>query len=190
MPSGPGEALDFGAGMTHLSLVAAQRGYKVTALDLESVRWHYVHPSLRFIQGDILKLSLPIEHFDMVINCSTVEHVGLVGRYGVTESHPNGDLEAMVLLRKLIKPGGVMLLTIPVGQDAVIDPLHRIYGAQRLLRLLEGYKVVKEVFWVKDAQNRWVLCDRATALNFKATSTSWDPLQNAYALGLFLLKRL
>jgi hypothetical protein len=31
--------------------------------------------------------------FDTVINCSTVEHVGLPGRYG-GPSIPDGDLEA------------------------------------------------------------------------------------------------
>ncbi len=83
MPSGPGEALDFGHGGSHLGLIAAQRGFNVTAVDLEPARWFYQHPCLRFIQGDILRLPLPAGHFDLVINCSTVEHVGLVGRYGV-----------------------------------------------------------------------------------------------------------
>jgi SAM-dependent methyltransferase len=189
MPSGPGEALDFGTGGSHLALMAAQRDFNVTAVDLEPVQWPYVHPRLRFIQGDILKLPLPREHFDLVINCSTVEHVGLVGRYGVTENRPDGDLEAMAHLQGLMKPGGVMLLTIPVGQDAVFAPLCRVYGRERLPRLLDGYIVEKEAFWVKDDENRWVLCDRETALSFKASAGSWDAMQNVYALGCFVLRR-
>jgi len=55
---------------------------------------------------DILKVDLPAKHFDLVINWSTVEHVGLAGRYGVTKSRPDGDLEAMARLRDLMKPGG------------------------------------------------------------------------------------
>ena len=189
MPSGPGEALDFGPGGSHLALIAAQRGFNVTAVDLEPVRWPYVHPRLRFIQGDIPKLSLPKEHFDLVINCSTIEHVGLGGRYGVTENRPDGDLEAMARLRDLMKPGGIMLLTIPMGQDAVFAPICRVYGKERLPRLLDGYAVEKEVFRVKDEENRWVPCDRETALNFEASAGSWDPLQNVYALGCFVLRR-
>ncbi len=190
MPSGPGEALDFGNGGSHLGLIAAQRGFNVMAVDLEPVQWPYVHPRLRFVQGDILKLPLSKRHFDLVINCSTVEHVSLVGRYGVTVSRPDGDLEAMACLRELMKRGAVMLLTIPIGQDAVFAPLCRVYGAQRLPQLLEGYQVEKQVFWVKDThQNQWVLCDRDTALNFKASAGSWDPLQNVYALGCFVLRR-
>ena len=189
MPLGPGEALDFGPGGSHLALIAAQRGFSVTAVDLEPVHWAYVHPKMRFIRGDILKLPLPKEHFDLVINCSTVEHVGLAGRYGVTEDRPDGDLEAMARLQELMKPGGVMLLTSPVGRDAVFAPLCRVYGRERLPRLLEGFIVEKEVFWVKDHENRWVQADKETALEFEASAGSWNPLQNVYALGCFVLRK-
>lgn len=189
MPSGPGEALDFGPGDSVMGLIAAQRGFKVTAVDLKPVQWHYIYSGLQFIHGDILKLTLPTNHFDLIINCSTVEHVGLAGRYGVTEDNPDGDIETMSRLNELMKLGGTMLLTIPVGQDAVFPPLCRVYGAQRLPRLLEGYKVEKEAFWVKDNQNRWVLTEKEAALNFKAKADSWNPLKNVYALGCFVLRR-
>lgn len=189
IPWGPGEALDFGPGNSLLGLIAAQRGFRVAAVGLELVHWPYSHTNLRFIQGDILKLSLPKRHFDLVINCSTVEHVGLAGRYGVREGRPDGDLEAMTALKELMKPAGMMLLTIPIGQDAVFAPLCRIYGAQRLPQLLAGYAVEKENYWVKDSQNRWVLCSKESALNFKADAGSRDPLRNVYALGCFVLRK-
>jgi len=189
MPSGPGEALDFGPGGSFLALIAAKRGFNVTAIDLEGVCWPYVHPRLQFIQGDILKLPLAENHYDLVINCSTVEHVGLVGRYGVTESRPDGDLEAMERLKRAMKPGGTMLLTVPVGQDAVFLPLCRVYGRDRLPRLLAGYIVEKETYWVKNGENRWVQADKDTALSFKASAASWDPLRNVYALGCFVLRK-
>ncbi len=72
-----------------------------------------------------------------------------------------------------------MLLTIPVGQDAVFAPLCRVYGAQRLPQLLSGYRVEKDVFWMKDTENRWVLCDSDTALNFKASAGSWAPYRTS-----------
>ena len=75
-----------------------------------------------------------------------------------------------------------MLLTIPVGQDAVFAPLHRVYGKKRLPRLLDGYLVEKEEFWIKDKKNRWISCDRKVALNY---NVSW----NVYALGLFVLRK-
>ena len=189
LPTGAGEALDFGNGGSALGLMAANRGFNVTAVDLGAVEWPYLHPKLRFIQGDILKLELPSNCYDLVINCSTIEHVGLVGRYDVTEDFPDGDLEAMVRLRELMKVGATMLLTIPVGQDAVFPPMCRVYGEKRLPRLLDSFVVRTEVFWVKDDQNRWVLSDRVKALQFPASAGSWDALKNVTALGCFVLRR-
>lgn len=182
MPAGPGEALDFGPGGSSLGLVAARRGFNVLAVDLGSISWPYAHPRLRFVQGDILKLPLPGNNFDLVMNCSTVEHVGLVGRYSVTESKPEGDLEAMRLLRELMKPGGIMLLTIPVGRDAVFIPLHRVYGARRLPRLLDGYVIESEEYWVKNTQKEWALTDKEDAL-------AMEPQERLYGLGCFVLRR-
>jgi hypothetical protein len=189
MPNGPGKALDFGSGSSYMSLLAALRGFEVIALDLEPQTFPWRHPAVRFIQGDLLKLDLPTNHFDLIINCSTVEHVGLVGRYSVTESRPDGDLEAMARLRELMKPSAIMLLTVPVGQDAVFAPLCRVYGKERLPRLLSGFVLEREMFWVKDAENRWVQCDEETALSFEASAGSWDPLRNVYALGCFVLRK-
>lgn len=190
MPMGPGEALDFGCGVSHLGLAAAQRGFRVVAVDLEPVQWYYVHAGLQFMRGDILKLPLPTKHFDLVINCSTVEHVGLAGRYGVAKNKPDGDLEAMARLRDLMKPAGTMLLTIPAGQDAIFAPLHRIYGKQRLPKLIEGYQIEKEAFWVKDNQNRWALVNRDIALDFRADAGSLNPLRNIYGLACLVLRPL
>jgi len=188
IPNGPGEALDFGPGGSFLGLIAALRGFEVTAIDLEPVCWYYVHQKLHFVQGDILKVDLPEKHFDLIINCSTVEHVGLAGRYGMTANKPDGDLEAMARLRGLMKSGGTMLMTIPAGQDAVYSPRHRVYGNERLPRLIEGYRIEKEAFYIKDKQNRWQSAERGVALNFKTEASSWNPLQNIYALACFVLK--
>ena len=106
----------------------------------------------------------------------------------MTEDRPNDDLEAMARLRQLMKPDGVMLLTIPVGQDTVFVPFHRVYGKEWLPCLLDNYLVEREAFWVKDQENRWVPCDRETALNFEA-SVHGGPLQNVYALGCFVLRK-
>ncbi len=189
IPAGPGQALEFGPGESWLALVAVQRGFHVTAIDLEQAPRPYVEPNLRFIQGDLLDTDLPDASFDLVINCSAVEHAGLAGRYGVTQANTDGDLQVMTKLGRLMKPGARMILTIPVGRDAVFAPLCRVYGPTRLPRLLEGYETHAQVYWIKDAQNRWVRCPRSTALAFEAQAGHWDWRNNIYALGCFTLYR-
>jgi len=189
MPPGPGEALDFGPGGSYLGLIAAQLGFNVTAVDIELINQCYIHPGINFKQGDICSIPLPKDFFDVILNCSTVEHVGLAGRYGIEVDRPEGDLEAMSRLKKLMKPNGVMLLTVPVGKDAIMAPFQRIYGIDRLPRLLEGYIVEKEAYWRKNGQNKWVSCQKDHALNFKVIVDPVNLGKSVSALGCFVLRR-
>jgi SAM-dependent methyltransferase len=93
---GDGKTLDFGAGTGFLSLGAAQNGHHVVALDREPSSIRYSHERVELVRSDILDRPLADRHFDQVINCSSVEHVGLAGRYGSTGA-PEGDIEAMAM---------------------------------------------------------------------------------------------
>jgi SAM-dependent methyltransferase len=178
MANGPGDTLDFGADIGFLALAAAQRGHNVVALDRLPPALEYSHERVTPLQADILDRPLGDRRFDQIVNCSSMEHVGLAGRYGSGEA-PDGDLEAMAILREALAPGGRMILTIPVGQDQVCAPFHRVYGEERLPRLLDGYQAAEEQFWVKRAA-AWEPAGRAEAL---ATPGSRD----FYSLGLFVL---
>ena len=109
VPDGPGEGLDFGSGDSHLSLVAARRGFRMLASDLNPVQSAFQHPAVRFVQADALALPPPPQSFDLILNCSTIEHLGL-GRYG-DRVDPDADLKGMSRLHDLLKPTGIMLLT-------------------------------------------------------------------------------
>jgi hypothetical protein len=189
MPQGPREVLDFGGSLGQLSIAAAERGFHVVTLDLDAERFPWKHPNVDFVCGDLLKVDLPDQHFDLILNCSSVEHVGLQGRYGVATEETDGDLQAMRRFRELMKPGGRMLMTIPCGQDAAIIPWHRVYGAQRLPKLLTGYAIEQEEFWMKQRDNRWYLCRRDEALAVMPKGHPTDPTLCSYALGCFVLKR-
>jgi SAM-dependent methyltransferase len=178
LADGPGRTLDFGADIAFLSLAAAQRGHDVTAFDRLASTAEFDHPGVRFVEADVLTHDFGEERFDQVINCSSVEHVGLGGRYGSSDA-TDGDLEAMAALRRVLTPQGRMILTIPVGRDLVCAPLHRIYGDARLPRLLDGFGVDEQQFWVKEG-GRWGQADRARALSVTGS-------ESFYALGLFVL---
>jgi SAM-dependent methyltransferase len=188
LPEGPGRLLNFGASCGNLSILAAQRGFSVLAVDLGPERFPWKHPGVEFLQADVLQAELPRESFDVVLNCSSVEHVGLPGRYGVAAEENNGDLQAMGEFREVLKPAGMMLMTIPCGRDAVIAPWHRVYGQERLPKLLAGYEAAEECYWVKHRDNRWHPCEREKALAFRPTSHPSSPSLCSYALGCFVLR--
>jgi SAM-dependent methyltransferase len=179
LPSGPGRSLEFGCGSSYLSLIAIRKGFTATAVDLLPVHWHYKHPNLHFIQKDFFDLDIPQRSLDLVLNCSSIEHVGLT-RYG-DRVDTDGDLKAMGVLRDVMKPGAIMLLTIPVGRDSVFPPFHRIYGRERLPRLLEGFTVEYCEYWTKNEENKWEEVDREIALNYVAQP-------HVYGLGCFVLQ--
>ena len=176
----PGRTLDFGADVGFLALAAAQRGHEVVALDRLAVVPAFHHERVEFLQADILDRPFRGQTFDQILNCSSVEHVGLAGRYGSTE-RVDGDLEAMTIMRETLTPKGRMVMTVPVGQDLVCPPLHRIYGIDRLPRLLAGYAVEEQQFWRKrPGRSIWEQTDRETALATQGSASY-------YALGLFVL---
>lgn len=184
---GTGEALDFGCGKGSLGLMAACKGYNVTALDLQDPEWLYNHPSLNFLKGDLLVMGLPENKFDLIINCSAIEHVGLSGRYGITSGISDGDLLAMDELRRISKKAGKMLLVVPVGKDAVFAPLTRIYGSLRLGRLLEGWTILEEIYWAKNNMGLWSQVQKERAIEETVYAGSWDVSENYYNLGCFVL---
>ena len=73
----------------------------------------------------------------------SLDHDGL-GRYGDPIA-PDGDLLTMRLLLRALAPGAKVILSVPVGPDRIIWNLMRIYGKDRLARLIDGYDVVESI---------------------------------------------
>ena len=78
--------------------------------------------------------------FDFATSISSFEHDGL-GRYG-DPINPNGDILAMNEMKKIVKKDGLLFLSVPVGRDALVWNLHRIYGELRLPNLIKGWELV------------------------------------------------
>jgi hypothetical protein len=63
-------------------------------------------------------------------------------RYG-DPLRPNGDIEMMKKMKCLVRPGGLLFLSVPVSKDRIIWNMHRIYGKLRLPMLLAHWKIEK-----------------------------------------------
>jgi SAM-dependent methyltransferase len=189
MPTGPGEAIEFGCEQGYLSLLAAEKGFRVIANDLQYQRFAWQHPSVEFRQGDFLKENFADNSFDLAINCSSVEHVGVAGRYGIEVAQDEGDMAVMDRLAQILKPNGVLLMTAPCGKDAVLAPWCRVYGKQRLPRLFARFTIEKQEHWTKNENNQWVASSRESALDFEPKHDPSDPHGCSYALGCFVLRK-
>jgi len=182
LPENKGDVLDFGPSNATSGLIAALGGGRVIGLDLEAQPpASYVHSNLALVQGDILTHDFGDQRFDTIINCSTVEHVGLPGRYG-SRDVADGDLKAMQRMRSLMRGAASrMIMTIPVGIDGIYPPAHRVYGLTRFPRLTSGFSILRQVYFAKTLPDRrWKETTREAAFAVQGSASF-------YALGLFVL---
>lgn len=178
VPAGLGTALDIGCANSPVSPTLAMLGYTVVGIDIK-VDIPYKLSGFSFIVGDFTQVKLTPKSFDVVVLCSTVEHIGLRGRFDNYDL-PDGDLLAMKKVGYVLKPKGICILTIPVGLDGVFSPWHRIYGNERLPKLLHGFKILKSQYLVKKNESKWCQRDKEEALSFPGSDSR-------YALGQFVL---
>jgi len=94
------------------------------------------HPKIEYVkpgnEGDIL--------FDACFSISSYEHDGL-GRYG-DPLNPDGDLEAMHNLKKLLKKDALLYLAVPTGYDKLYFNVHRVYGKHRYPLLIKEWEPI------------------------------------------------
>jgi SAM-dependent methyltransferase len=163
-----------------LALAASFAGNDVVAVDLEEEQYLFRGHRIEYRRGDFNKMDLDAGTFDQVINCSSIEHVGLTGRYG-SPDQPDGDIVAMRKMAELLKPDGTMVLSIPVGLDGVYPPWHRVYGEDREGQLLAPFSVTAESYWAKLETEKYEPVDREKAFAQPGSATY-------YALGLYVLE--
>ena len=177
LPPGVKRALEIGSGESPIIPAMLALGYSVLAVDLCTDLSKQIG-GFTFVKADFNAINLD-PRFDVVVACSTVEHIGLSGRYRSNEDE-DGDLNAMRKIADLLNPEGLLLLTIPMGIDAVYKPWHRVYGRQRIGKLVEGFQVVKSRFLIKEPWGPWHEATLDKALDFPADV-------HRYALGEMML---
>ena len=112
--------LDFGCDSGMLSIAASTMGCEVKGIDLLPQKFATKDVKLSFEKTDVIELP-ESELFNVIVHSSVIEHVGLWGRYGEQRGDEK-DFEAMQKMGRLLKPGGVMVMTLPVGMDTLVHP--------------------------------------------------------------------
>lgn len=126
----PARHIDVGSRIDgFIGSVAAFRGVEV--IDLRPQRARI--PGVVFHQLDLTK-ELPREWRECTDSLSclhSIEHFGL-GRYG-DGLDPAGHLKGLEQLKRLVKPGGRMYLSTPIGPQRIEFNAHRIFSAATLV---------------------------------------------------------
>jgi SAM-dependent methyltransferase len=153
LPAPPARVLDLGCAESTNPAEMASLGYDVVGVDLRP------HPleqrSFRMLRGDVTRLPLGNDSFDVVVSLSTLEHVGLA--WYADHKAGRSDRRAVAEVGRVLRKGGRFILTIPFG-EAATTPVQRIYDSAGLDGLLADFRRVETVYGVRDGES-WSICE-------------------------------
>ena len=134
--------LDAGCGsgrnMVELTAHGTVTGVELSSVSVEIARRRGVGDVL---EGSILEMPFPAESFDLAVSLDVIEHL-------------DDDLRALKELRRVVVPGGRLLVTVPAyqwlwsGHDE-INHHHRRYTRRSLLAVAEqaGWKCARTTYF-------------------------------------------
>lgn len=166
-----GPILDIGCCYSRLPIALASRGFRTVGLDVNP--YPFKHPCLQAVRGNARCCPFAAGSFGMVLAISVVEHIG-IGHYGDFKADA-GDRTAIQEIARVLRPGGLSLITVPFGQ-AMADDFQRVYDQSCLRDLLSPLSVVRiEYAWSR--HGLWTPCSEE-----EASSVDWKGSARAVAL--------
>jgi SAM-dependent methyltransferase len=129
---------------------------------------------LSSVAGDILRLPFANDSLQSLSCLHVIEHIGL-GRYG-DPIDPQGSVKAAYELQRIMRPGGKLYLSLPIGRERVCFNAHRVHSPHSVLRIFSHLTLVEFSFVDDEGQ-----------LRERQSPPSADNLQ--YGCGLFLFEK-
>jgi SAM-dependent methyltransferase len=118
---------------------------KLTVLDIR--KNGVENKNIDFVVGDITSKSLSlIAKYDSVSCLHTLEHIGL-GRYG-DEIDAASYLIALKNISNILKSGGRLYLSVPVGMEAIYFNSNRVFSLEKIVDELKSYYLELDSFFV------------------------------------------
>ena len=124
---------------------------KVVMLDIRPLQIKI--PNLEFIRADCTDMKgIKSNSINSVSSLHAIEHFGL-GRYG-DPIDPFGYKKAIDEMKRIVKTGGNIFFSVPIGKQRVEFNGHRVFNPLYVLELFNGFKLVE--FSAVDEDNNFV----------------------------------
>ncbi len=132
-------------------------------------------PGLEERGGSILQMPFDDNSLSSLSCLHVIEHIGL-GRYGDSVD-PDSYLIAASELVRVLRPGGVLLLGVPVGRERLCFDAHRIFDPQTIVKAFSPLRL--EEFSLIDDEGKGIICN-----------ASFNTARRCnYGCGLFVFKK-
>jgi len=177
-----GTLLDAGSTLNHALILEhprlRQRDITIMTLAPEEYRAE----NITYVYGDLRHTSFRDNSFRTVVSLSVLEHIGMdTTRYApgtsVAEA-PQSYLDAVAEFRRVLKPGGSCLISVPFGKRDVRGWL-QVFDATMITQVVERFSPAWHTiqYFRYSAQEQWERCGPAEAADasyFDLTSdTPW-----------------
>ena len=108
--------------------------------------WRAPDPRVRYVSGDLRAMALRDAAVDLVVCISTLEHIGLDATRLYTrdlqfrEDRPADFRLALREFRRVLRPGGRLMVTVPFGRAAHLGWLQQFdaAGVDAIVRAFDG----------------------------------------------------
>jgi SAM-dependent methyltransferase len=166
----PDRHVDVGSRVDYVGFLTSVT--RVTFVDIRPLEAEV--EGLDSIAGSVLALPFEDASLDSVSCLHVAEHIGL-GRYG-DDLDPSGTRKATAELQRVLRPGGQLLFSGPVGHPRVCFNAHRIHTPDQIVSMFPELELV-EFSGVDDAGR------------FRRNRTLGELSEARYACGLFRFTR-
>jgi len=143
----PEKHIDVGSSIDgFVAHVAAFR--KIEVIDIRPLK-ECGHDRIKFMQGDLMSPDSTLYQVTDSLSClHALEHFGL-GRYG-DPLDPNGHIKGFINLHRMLKPGGTLYISFPIGANSVYFNAHRVFHPSEILKWSKGIFQLKRFDYVDD----------------------------------------
>jgi len=128
--------LDVGCGESTVALALYRLGFDAHAIDLMPYKFKFANSKT----GNFLKADYKDDYFDTVACISVLEHL-----------NQKSSVEMIEKIRKILKPGGVLITSFPVAGDwdgcAKIDPIGNFPGFE--IEIVKYFDRKEHVVWTE-----------------------------------------
>ena len=131
----PERHVDVGSSVMMISVLSAQ----VPVMFVDYRPLPVALAGITSVGGDVSKLPFADRSLDSVSSLHVIEHVGL-GRYG-DPVRAEGSRRAARELARVVKPGGRLFVSVPVGRERVCFNAHRVFGPPTIVTYFDGLRL-------------------------------------------------
>ena len=158
--------LDAGAALNHDFILnqpylVAKNIHILTLGPEQNAFWRY---GISYLYDDIRQLPIRDDHYDMVACISTLEHIGFDNQEYVEtgayqENQPDDFLSAITEMRRVLKPGARLYLTVPFGRYGDFGT-YQVFDRKLLDEVIMKFEPVEveEVFYKYEASG-WQIAE-------------------------------